>query len=71
MTIQDVFGAFLLMIGIGSGFMATYHLGRVMEAQDWEEDLVSRGLAEYNSKTGKWKWIEAKTTPKEKISVNH
>lgn len=40
------------------GFVLGVMFGSLMEMRAWKIDLVKRGLAQYNSKSGRWEWIE-------------
>ena len=48
----------ILAIFVGSGLFA---LGYAKCQFKWEKELVKRGYAQYNSKTGAWEWIEFKS----------
>lgn len=34
-------------------------VGYDMADNDWKDEMIERGFAEYNSQTGKWQWKES------------
>jgi hypothetical protein len=49
------FGAFCFGCGYLMGFLVTRH--------EWRDEMIKRGVARYNWRTGKWEWGEP---PKER-----
>jgi hypothetical protein len=49
------FGAFCFGCGYLTGFIVTRN--------HWRDELMKRGVARYNSQTGKWEWGEPSKEP--------
>ena len=55
--IAVAFGAFCFGCGVVTAFIVTRN--------KWRNEMIKRGVAHYNSRTGKWEWGEPPTEPKE------
>ncbi len=55
----DVAGAIVVIIIVFLTLLTIGHTdGRRDEEKKWKKDMIDRGLAQYNAKTGEWEWIE-------------
>jgi hypothetical protein len=50
------FGAFCFGCGCLTAFLVTRN--------KWRDEMIKRGVARYNSQTGKWEWGEPPKEPK-------
>jgi adenosyl cobinamide kinase/adenosyl cobinamide phosphate guanylyltransferase len=50
-----VFGAFCFECGVLTAFIVTRN--------EWRKEMIRRGAAHYNSRTGKWEWAEPPKQP--------
>ncbi len=55
----EIAGIILICYVILMGCLWVGHCdGRNDEKKKWQKDMIDRGLAQYNAKTGEWEWIE-------------
>ncbi len=50
--------AILYIVALIAGTVIGVEQGRIWCNKDWHKKLVERGFAEYDSKTGEWRWKE-------------
>jgi hypothetical protein len=50
------FGAFCFGCGVLTAFIVTRN--------KWRDEMIRRGVARYNSRTGKWEWGELPKKPR-------
>jgi hypothetical protein len=55
-VIVVAFGAFCFGCG--------YFIGFIVTRNKWRDEMIKRGVARYNSQTGKWEWGEPPREPK-------
>ena len=62
MSGSEIAGFIVLSVVCGIVFTATNWFcdwdGCNDEDKKWKKDMIDRGLAQYNAKTGEWEWIE-------------
>lgn len=51
------FNLFWGLLGIGVGFLLSDAVANI-ELRDMRKTAIEKGVAEYNSTTGKWQWTE-------------
>jgi hypothetical protein len=57
---------FIIVAGFGViCFGCGYLIAHIVTRNKWRDEMIERGVAQYNWKTGKWKWDEP---PKEGLS---
>ena len=57
---EVLIGLIIISGSILFGFVVGFLTGEVEEKDRWRKELIKRGLAEYNSDTGEWKWKQMK-----------
>ena len=57
------FSQFMIVAGFGAiCFGCGYLIALIVVRNQWRDEMIKRGVARYNWRTGKWEWGE---TPKE------
>jgi hypothetical protein len=56
---------FIIVVAFGARcFGVGYLVAFIVTRNRWRDDMIRRGVARYNSQTGKWEWGEPPDKPK-------
>jgi hypothetical protein len=56
---------FIILVALGGlCFGCGYLVAFIVTRNKWREEMIRRGVARYNSQTGKWEWGEPSKKPR-------